>query len=197
MPVNARDDFCQLAEAAFAALAQRNRLRPIASSPQRLELASDVARLSISLERDDLFVAISTTEDNPIRRFEVSLPELLAGAPPPAPPALPRSSELTLKQRLETAAALLAHYEPLLAGDFSIRSRIYQYRAREWLGSKYHDIVEARLYATLDEGLRQVKWEYLRFKKPESEAVFSELERWLESDDPSRREFAERVLAAL
>jgi hypothetical protein len=166
------------------------------ASEDRIEFITSSCRVSISREKSDLFVDLSSLEADSIRRVTFSLYELVMAKS--AGHAFEETTASTIEERVSLAATLLGRFgEDVLKGDFSVRSRILRLRASSWLSSKYRDIAVERGYPTVHDGLRQVVREYSGMTEESKKEVWQCLDEWMHKSSGPKREFAELLVTSL
>jgi hypothetical protein len=163
----------------------------------QVEFTTPYCRVMVASEKSDLFVEISSNESESIRRIKFSLNELLVAkesVPLPDPPSRGARSSV-LDHGLRTAAQLLSeHGSDVLAGDFSIRPRIVRMQVSAWLESKCQEVMGKPRSRSVEDGVRQVIWEFSKKTEEQKSEIRKVLSEWIANGADQRRGFAENLI---
>lgn len=157
-------------------------------------LASQVCRVMVGFDRRDLFVDLSSAENEPIRRVRCSLGGLLEIKGAGGPFQIAR----TLDEHMRMSAELLARFgSDVLAGDWSIRAQVARRYALHWLEASYRDVMAEADHAAREERIEQLAYEYRGQNQEQRRETWNCLDEWLCASDVQKRTFAEWVVANL
>lgn len=82
----------------------------------------------------------------------------------------------------------------VLAGDFSIRSRIVRMQVSAWLDSKCQEVMGKRRSRSVEDGIRQAIWEFLKKTEEQKSEIRQVLSEWIAKSVDQKRTFAENLI---
>jgi hypothetical protein len=167
--------------------------------PEHVVFETGLCQVTVAFDRRDLIVDIHSREEQIINRVRCSLYELVKLKDSAMLRSLPPPPEgLTLEGWLQNAAELLEKYgSDMLSGDFSIRGQVAIQKAEQWLELWEDELFGLHPYPNIEDGWRELRWDYDRRSVEMKKAIWKVLEGWLESNEARRAKFAEAVLLRL